>query len=76
MAKNLNSVDGVIDALGGIKRVARLTRCGATAVHNWRKRGCFPARFYVKMTKRLSDCDCVARPSLWGQEVSRLDLAA
>jgi hypothetical protein len=50
---NLTTIDKVIDTLGGVDAVARLTRRGSTAVHNWRAEGQFPASLYLKMVKRL-----------------------
>lgn len=64
----LTTVDDVVAQLGGMKRVARMTKCGVTAVHNWRARGCFPARFYVRMQTKLIENGFVAPAKLWGQD--------
>ena len=64
----LTTVDDVVAQLGGTKRVARMTRCGVTAVCNWRARGCFPARFYVRMQTKLIEKGFVAPAKLWGQD--------
>lgn len=49
----LNSVEAVIDALGGATEVASLARVGLPAVSNWRKRG------------RISrDCSQIVRDAL------------
>jgi hypothetical protein len=50
---NLSTIDKVIDALGGVDAVARLTKRGSTAVHNWRAEGQFPPSLYLKMNAAL-----------------------
>ena len=66
--KTLTTVNRVIRQLGGTAAVARLTGCGVTAVCNWRARGCFPARFYVRMQTKLIENGFVAPAKLWGQQ--------
>jgi len=69
---NLSTIDKVIDALGGVDAVARMTRRGATAVHNWRADRQFPASLYLKMIKRLHRRGYTAPSALWRFERDRM----
>jgi hypothetical protein len=68
MLQPLNSTSDVIDALGGIEAVARLTRRGETAPFNWRRNRLFPANTYLAMTSALTARGLFAPAWLWGQE--------
>lgn len=50
----LNSVDQVIDALGGPTKTAAVVGVGASAVINWRTRGEIPPEHFVLI------CDALA----------------
>jgi hypothetical protein len=39
-----------IEALGGNKAVAELCSVGASAVSNWRARGAFPPRLFIRLS--------------------------
>jgi hypothetical protein len=71
----LNTVQGVIDILGGVAAVARLTGRGETAVYNWLADRRFPARLYDLMTDQLPE-GVIANAALWGQEKARRRVAA
>jgi hypothetical protein len=43
----INSVDAVIDALGGPTKTAALAGVGPSAVINWRERGIAPDKFLI-----------------------------
>jgi len=62
----LDTVDAVIDALGGTAEVARLVGRGAQAVANWRKRGSMPPEMFLIMSDALAARDLRALPALWG----------
>jgi len=64
----LYSVDDVIDHLGGIDAVAKMTGRGNTAVHNWRALKRFPAVLCDGMMKALARENAIAPPELWSQE--------
>jgi hypothetical protein len=66
----LSTIEGVIDILGGVDAVARMTGRGETAVYNWRADGRFPASLYVAMTDRLPR-GVTAPAELWGQETTK-----
>ncbi len=60
----LNSVDDVIDALGGPSKTADLTGVGASAVVNWRTRGIAPAKFLL-VTQALKSRGLEASPGVF-----------
>ena len=63
----LQTVDAVVEALGGNRAVAELVGgCGHTAVSNWRR--CterFPSRTFLAMTTELKRRGLRAPSSLW-----------
>lgn len=61
----LESVEQVVEALGGPPAVAELTGRGVTAVYNWQSRGSFPPGTFVNMTAALKKKDHEAPMSLW-----------
>jgi len=67
--RHLDTVDDVIDAIGGSSAIAQLTGRGRTAVSNWRSWERFPACLHALMTEALLQRGCVASPALWGQAV-------
>lgn len=66
MPKQINSVDEVIDELGGNAVVGRLFDPPLTgnAVGNWRERG-LPPETFVALTTALNQKNLYAPPSLW-----------
>ena len=51
---SLQSFDEIVDALGGVKEVARLTGSTSVQVCHWRTRyGVFPAEQYLNISKAL-----------------------
>lgn len=64
---SLNTVEAVIEALGGIKEVQRLTwRDSNSAVPMWKTRGKFPPNTYTVMQKALRQKRMTAPDHLWG----------
>jgi hypothetical protein len=66
MAK-LNTTKAVIDALGGVKQVAKLTSADYNAAWNWTVSKTFPADTHDVMTKALAANGHTAPSSLWRQ---------
>ena len=66
MARKINTVKGVIEALGGPRAVALLIGVGESAVWNWPSRG-FPPETYVLMQGALAALEPPreAPSSLW-----------
>jgi hypothetical protein len=62
----LETVDQVIDALGGTCAVARRTARDPRAVSNWRMRGKLPADTYPILVHDLAAKGRKAPPALWG----------
>lgn len=62
---NLHSIDAVIDALGGTKKVAKLTGRTAAAVSNWRNAGKFPSNTYLLLKAALGDRSGDPPDALW-----------
>lgn len=64
----LETVDAVIDVLGGIDEVQKFTfTTSAQVVYNWRSRGNFPAKLFKMMNAKLESLNCVAPAALWAQ---------
>lgn len=55
MAREIATIDDVIDQLGGTSAVARLTGRPAQAVSNWRRRGKAPPEAYLIISRALSE---------------------
>lgn len=66
MASELQTVQDVIQALGGTAETARLTGKRSNHVVNWRNDGRFPAATFLLLTDQLRKRGCNAPPSLWG----------
>jgi hypothetical protein len=62
----LNSVDEVIDALGGPTKVAALVAVGPSAVVNWRTRKEIPPDCFVLITDALAGLGKEAARSVFG----------
>lgn len=63
----LTKTGEVMDALGGTKKVAKLTQCkNISQASNWRSFATFPSYTYVVMIKALRRRGKTASPSLWG----------
>jgi hypothetical protein len=64
--KNLTSAAEIVEALGGIKKVAALTRATKSATLNWLYVfESFPSHTYKIMTDALTALDYTAPPHLW-----------
>jgi hypothetical protein len=63
--KQLVSFDDVVDAFGGVSKLARFVQRSPGTVCNWRTRGYFPPKFYWDMTEALKARGCVAPRVLW-----------
>ncbi len=64
--ERLESVDQVIDRLGGTGRVAVLVGRSPQAVSNWRAQKRISPCLYLMMVSALADRRCGADPALWG----------
>lgn len=62
----LNSVDDVLEALGGTAAVALLAGVGASAVSNWRVRGKIPQENFLLVRDALAGLGKEAAPSVFG----------
>jgi hypothetical protein len=63
----LDTVDAVIDTLGGTEQVRKITRYNETsAVPMWKNRGKFPAKTFKVMQDALRERGFTAPPELWG----------
>ena len=62
----LKSATEIIETLGGIKGVSKLTGMSYAAVWNWKSFGRFPARTYDLLTRALHKAGMSAPASLWG----------
>jgi len=63
--RNQNTVSSLVEALGGTNAVAKLTGNRQSVVSNWRKRGRFLARTFVRLSSTLQQHNLVAPNSLW-----------
>lgn len=62
----IDTVDALIDALGGNAAVAALTGRRSSAVSNWRKRGRVPAELSRVLESALGEKGRQVAPSLFG----------
>ena len=65
----------IIEALGGVPAVAKLTGSKPTAVSNWLNFPRFPARFYALMLDALHERGLHAPSSLWGMAAAKREAA-
>jgi hypothetical protein len=69
MIKHLETVDEVIDALGGIKAVSDLMQCKASStVPMWKHRQRFPATTFATLQAELRKRGASAPTDLWGMK--------
>lgn len=61
----LTTTADVVETLGGIAEVAKLTGRKYNAVSNWKAFGSFPADTYIAMTSALAERGCSAPHYLW-----------
>jgi hypothetical protein len=66
MAKQLNSVNAIIEHFGGLYRFADFCGLSPTAVWNWRNRG-FPPEYRDALKRRLKAHGVTAPAELWKQ---------
>ena len=66
--RRLATFDDVIRKLGGVPKVAQLTKRNTQAVWNWRARGRFPTVLYFVMLEELEANGYTAMRWLWGFE--------
>lgn len=62
----LRTAQEVIETLGGVSAVAKLTGRTYNAAHNWRSFQRFPSNTYVTMTAALAAQGKTAPAELWG----------
>ena len=62
----IDSVDDVIEALGGPAKVAALCGVGASAVSNWRSRDRISQGSFMIVTAALADLGETVSPSVFG----------
>ncbi len=68
MKEHLETIDQVIEKLGGSRAVAEITGRGTSIsmVPSWRYRKRFPAQSYKRMQDALEERGFSAPDSLWG----------
>jgi len=66
----LNSVDAVIEALGGPTKTAAVAAVGPSAVINWRTRGEIPPDRFLLIRDALAALEMEVEPSVFGFRVS------
>lgn len=69
--KQLNSVDFAINAVGGIRPLARLLNISAPSVWEWRQRGQIPAGRVLQIEKLTGISRHVLRGDLYPIEYAR-----
>jgi hypothetical protein len=67
-SRELKSTSEIVDVLGGISSVARLTGSKYNAACNWKAALTFPSNTYVAMTTALKAKGYRAPASLWGMK--------
>lgn len=64
----LDAIDDVIEALGGVAKVAALCGVGPSAVSNWKARGRIPPEKFFIFDRALAPLNTRADPALFGFE--------
>jgi hypothetical protein len=64
---SLDTVQDVIDALGGPTKASRIVGCSPQSIVNSRNQGYFPPSYYRAMTEALETLSLKADPQLWRQ---------
>lgn len=72
----LNTVEQVIDALGGTSAVASITRNTDPAVSNWKQRGWIPSSHYLRIRNALVERDLDVDPAVFRMDGGELTNAA
>lgn len=65
-SRDLKTTLAVIETLGGMPEVGRLTGYPPKQVWNWKASGQFPAKTYLILTDALRSIGKTAPASLWG----------
>ena len=65
MAKQLTTIDAVIDELGGTNAMAHMMAAPKSAVSNWRRDNSFPANTYLAIKAALKAKRLSAPDHLW-----------
>lgn len=65
MPHRINSVDGIVEALGGNKIVCHAFHTSSQAVSNWRAKNRLPADTYVAVRQQLIRLRLQAPDILW-----------
>lgn len=71
VSRRLSPAAEIIDRLGGIKAVSRLTGAKPKAISNWRMIGKFPWRTRYAITEALAAHGQVAPDAVWGLKWGR-----
>jgi hypothetical protein len=58
--RKVTTIDGVIDALGGLKAIAALTDVWPSSVYTWKQAGRFPARLMDRIQAELEHNNATA----------------
>jgi hypothetical protein len=72
MREIICDIDLAIDALGGNRAVAALAGVGVSAVSNWRARGAFPPRLFLRLSAASGKSGVVISEKLF-REISNGD---
>lgn len=64
--KKLNSIEAVLDELGGVAATARLLGRERTTVGMWKANGRFPSSSYLAMDAVFRQNGIECPPDLWG----------
>lgn len=65
-ARELKTVDQVIDALGGTTAAATFTGRKVQHVSNWRAYGKLPSNTFLTVSQELERLGFKAEPEIWG----------
>jgi hypothetical protein len=67
--KRLRTAQQVIDRLGGLNEIARMTATDLKSAYNWPRFGQFPSSTYVVMIRALHRRGFTAPAPLWGMRM-------
>ena len=59
VVRRLTNAEEAIEALGGTAMTARLCDVSMQVVSEWKRRGTFPPRYYLRLNNALAEMSCV-----------------
>jgi len=66
---HIETMDDMVEALGGMPQLLRVTGRAYKDAHKWVRKGSMPAKYHHLMSTVLAERGYTADPALWVQEL-------